>query len=112
MSDRFAWLGDLAPYLPYGIGAAIGLRWAKDQTPTQRVVSFGLSFGLAIYIAPALAEVIGLGPKGTVAVGILTAVVGMDVLGGLVAAGKAFQNAPLDSFKSWWNVFWKRDGSS
>ncbi len=110
MSDRFAWLGDLAPYLPYGIGAAIGLRWAKDQTPKQKVVSFFLSFWLAVYLAPAIAELMGLGPKGAVAVGILTAVVGMDVLGGLVAAGKAFQNAPLDSFKGWWSAWWGRGG--
>ncbi len=111
MSDRFSWLGDLAPYLPPALGSLIGLRWAKEQTARQKVVSFALSFGLGVYLGPATAELLSLGPKAAVAAGILIAVVGMDVIGGLVAAARAFQAAPLDSFKSWWSAWFSRGSS-
>lgn len=97
---------EIAPYLPPAFGAFVGLRWAKDQTPVQKVTGFAGGFGLALYMGPAIAEFFGLGPKGTIAVGVLTAVVGMDILGGLMAAAKSFGNNPLESFKGWWSA-WK-----
>ena len=100
---------DLAPYLPPAFGALIGLRYAKDQTPTQKVGSFVISFGLAVYLGPAVAELLSLGPKSTIAVGILIAVVGMDIIGGLMAAAAAFRNNPVAAFRDWWGAFWSRD---
>lgn len=97
---------EAALYLPPAFGAFIGLRWAKDQTPVQKVTGFVGGFGLAVYMGPAIAEFFALGPKGTIAVGVLTAVIGMDVLGGLMAAAKAFGSNPLDSFKNWLGA-WK-----
>lgn len=97
---------EIAPYLPPAFGAFIGLRWAKDQTPLQKVSGFAGGFGLAVYFGPATAELLGLGPKATIAAGILIAIIGMDVIGGLMAAAKAFGNNPLESFKSWWAA-WK-----
>ena len=44
---------------------------------------------MAVYCGPAIAEFFTLGPKATIAVGVLTAVLGMDILGGLMAAAKA-----------------------
>ncbi len=119
MSERLSWLGDNfaslsaspAPYLPPALGSLIGLRWAGAQTPTQKVVSFGLSFGLGVYLGPAVAEILSLGPKATVAAGILIAIVGMDVLGGLMVAGTAFRNDPVGSFKAWWGAWWNRGPS-
>ena len=98
----------IAPYLPPAFGALIGLRWAKDQTPAQKASSFAIGFGLAVYFGPAVAELFSLGPKSTVAVGILIAVVGMDVIGGLIAAAAAFRANPVGVFKDWWRAFWNR----
>src|SRR5437763_463846 len=68
---RLSWLADFAPYLPPAFGALMGLRWARHQTATQKVTSFGLSFGLGVYLGPAVAEILSLGPKAAVAAGIL-----------------------------------------
>lgn len=105
MNDRFAWLGDLAPYLPPAFGALVGLRWAREQSPRQKVLSFLTGFGLAVWFAPAIAELAALGPKATVAVGILTAIVGMDAIGGLMAVGTQFRNDPQGTFRGWLDVW-------
>lgn len=102
---------DFAPYLPPAFGAFIGLRWAQNQTPTQKVVGFVTGFGLAVYFGPAVAELLSLGPKATVAVGILIAIVGMDIIGGLMAAASAFKSDPLGSFSKWWSAWWSRGQS-
>lgn len=102
---------ELAPYLPPAFGALIGLRWAKDQTPVQKCSSFGISFGLAVYIGPAVAELFSLGPKSTVAVGILIAVVGMDIIGGLIAAAAAFRSNPTGTLKGWIDAWLGRGGN-
>lgn len=101
--DRIGF-ADIAPYLPPAFGALVGLRYAADQTPTQKVTSFGAGFGLAVYFGPAIAELLSLGPKASVAVGILTAVIGMNVIGGLMVAAAQFRADPVESFKSWWRA--------
>ncbi|MGZ6779216.1 MAG: hypothetical protein ACXVGO_09505, partial [Mycobacterium sp.] len=70
---------EVVPYLPPAFGALVGLRWAKDQTPRQKVVSWLTGFGLAVWFAPGVCEWFALGPKATVAVGILIAIIGMDI---------------------------------
>jgi hypothetical protein len=74
-TGRLSWLGDLAPYLPPAFGALIGLRWARHQTAAQKVMSFGLSFGLGVYLGPAVAEILSFGPKAAVAATIAIAVI-------------------------------------
>lgn len=103
---------ELAPYLPPAFGAFVGLANAGKQTPTQRFIGFVSGFGLAVYFAPAVSEIFALGPKATVAIGILIAIVGMDVIGGLMAAASAFKADPLASFKAWWGAWWNRGGQS
>ena len=106
MNDRLSQLAsDLAPYLPPAFGALLGLRYAKDQTPAQKVFAFGSGFGLAVYIGPALAELFALGPKATVAAGILVAVAGMDVIGGLLAVAAQFKENPTRTFRAWLNAW-------
>jgi hypothetical protein len=92
---------ELAPYLPPAFGALIGLRYTKDQTPAQKASSFLTGFGLAVYCGPALAELLALGPKATIAAGILIAIVGMDIVGGLIVAARQFGSAPVAAFRGW-----------
>lgn len=101
---------EIAPYLPPAFGAFVGLRWAQNQTPQQKVVGFASSFGLAVWGAPALSEALSLGPKVTVGVGILIAIVGMDIIGGLMAAAASFNKDPLAAFRGWWGAWWNRGG--
>lgn len=95
----------VAPYLPPAFGAFIGLRWAKDQTPAQKLTGFVGGFGLGVYCGPVAAELLNLGPRATVGAGILIAVIGMDVMGGILAAAKAFGADPLNSFRDWWKAW-------
>ncbi len=111
VSGKLDWLGDFAPYLPPALGSLIGLRWAREQTATQKVTSFALSFGLGVYLGPAVAEILSLGPKAAVAAGILIAVVGMDVIGGLMALSAAFRADPIGTFKACWGAWWQRGPS-
>ncbi len=100
------WAADIAPYLPPSIlGSIIGLRWAKNQTPLQKVASFFMSCAFAVYAGPAIAEWMALGPKSSAAVILMVAVLGMDILGGLVAAAREFGVSPLASFKEWWGAW-------
>lgn len=101
---------EAAPYLPPAFGALIGLRWAKDQTPKQKVASWLTGFGLAVWFAPGICEFLSLGPKTTVAVGILVAIIGMDIVGGFLAAGAQFRNDPSGAFVRWWDALRGREG--
>ena len=92
---------EIAPYLPPAFGALIGLRYARDQTPLQKLSSFASGFGLAVWCGPALAELLALGPKATIAAGILIAIVGMDIVGGLIVAARQFGQAPVASVRDW-----------
>ena len=96
MYDRIqSMAADVAPYLPPALGSLIGLYWSKNQTPMQKTIGFVAGFGLGMYFGPAASEVLNLGPKATVAAGILIAVVGMDIVGGLLAAAQAFRHDPM-----------------
>lgn len=107
---KLDWLGEVAPYLPPAFGALVGLRWAKDQTPKQKAVTFLFGFGVSVYFAPAIAELLGhlpdKSPRIFVVIAILTALLGMDILAGVVALAKSFAASPLASFKEWWTA-WK-----
>lgn len=109
MPQRFSWLADLAVYLPPAFGALLGLRYAKDQTPKEKAVSALFGFGVSVYFAPAIAEVLGhlpdKSPRIFVVIAILTAMLGMDILAGVVAVTKGFASAPLATFKDWWAVW-------
>lgn len=96
---------EVAPYLPPAFGALIGLRWAKDQTPKQKAFSWATGFGLAVWFAPGVCEFLSLGPKSTIAVGILVAIIGMDIVGGFLAAGAQFRDDPAGTFRRWRNAF-------
>jgi hypothetical protein len=99
---KWDWLWDLAPYLPPAlVGSFIGLRYTTNQTPKQRVLSFVAGACLAVFVAPALAEHFALGPRVTMAVGLLTAIVGMDIIGGLLAVGTQFKADPTGTVRGW-----------
>ena len=103
--DIFKILADL---LPPAFGALIGLRNSGHMTPIQRLSGFACSFILSVYFGPAIAEVLHLGPRLTIAVAIIVAIIGMDVIGGLLALAQRFRTAPLETAAAVWDVIWKR----
>ncbi|HZQ01424.1 MAG TPA: hypothetical protein VFB13_17900 [Reyranella sp.] len=106
--DKFSlsdFAASAAPYLPPAFGALVGLRWAQNQTPLQKLTGFAGGFGLGVWFGPAVAEWFSLGPRATIAAGILIAVVGMDVMGGIMAAAKAFGSDPMGTLTSWWSAW-------
>lgn len=106
------WISDVsqnvAPLLPSAFGALIGLKWTKDQTPPQKVVSFVGGFGVSVFFTPALGEWVFTAPdqhpKSMVALGILVAIFGMDVLGGVMVVANRFRNDPLATAKDLWEL--------
>ena len=76
--DIFKILADL---LPPAFGALIGLRNSGHMTPIQRLSGFACSFILSVYFGPAIAEVLHLGPRLTIAVAIIVAIIsGMQIM--------------------------------
>lgn len=92
---RAAW--DIAAlFVPPLLGAYIGLRYAVDQTPKAKVLSFASSAVLACYFGPAVSEYFVLRPSGASAVSIVMAAVGMEIVAGFIFIARQFATAPLD----------------
>ena len=82
----------------------------RQQTPLQKLGSFCASCAIAVYAGPAIGEVMNLGPRAQAATILLVAVLGMDILGGIVAAAKQFGATPVASLKEWWTA-WRGGGA-
>ena len=108
-ADFLELMGALSP--PAFFGALIGLRYAKDQTLQQSGVNFLISAGLGIVAGGVSGEVWHFGPWVVSAIGILAAVVGMDVIAGIRAVSGQFSTDPLGAFKAWWSAWWKKGAS-
>lgn len=96
----------LAPYLPPAIGALAGLPYAQNQTPAQKLMSFGIGCAAGYYLGGAVAEYFSLQQKGSIACGFLFGAVGYDAMLFIIHAARN----PLQSFKDWWAVW--RGGQS
>lgn len=92
---RAAW-DVLAMFVPPMLGAYIGMRYAVDQTPKAKVMSFVASAILACYFGPAVSEYFALRPSAASAVSIVMAAVGMEIVAGFIFLARQFATAPLD----------------
>jgi hypothetical protein len=108
MTDRFAWVNDVAPYLPASIGALIGLRYAKEQTAGQKIVSCFIGFAIGVYGGAAVAEFFNLGAKGTAGSGLIVGAIGYDAIGGLLAVVSQFKENPVAVGRRWINAWFGR----
>ena len=91
----------MAPYLPPAFGALMNLPYAKNQTPTQRLVSWGVGTAVGLYVGGAAAEWLTLGPRSTIAAGFLFGAVGYDLMLGFTAAARGFGSDPMGAVKGW-----------
>lgn len=105
MADRLSWLSEVAtatsPYIPPAIGALIGLRYAKDQTPLQKCVSWGIGTMTGLYVGGLVAEWLSLGPRSSIGMGFLLGVAGYDLMVAVTAAARS----PLETFRAWWSAW-------
>lgn len=109
MPDWKNWLSwldaSLLPFIPPSlIGACIGLAYPKNQTPRQRAGSFVISAALSVYATGAVAENFHYGTATLSVIAILLATVGTDMIGGLIAAGRAWKADPFSTFARWWSL--------
>jgi hypothetical protein len=80
---------------PAPIGALIGIRYATEQTPRVRAVTWLCSCGLGVIAGPWIGELLELTPAGVAVATVVTAAVGMEVMAGFASAARAFASDPL-----------------
>ena len=107
---RAAW-DVLALFVPPMLGAYIGLRYAVDQTPKAKVLSFASSAVLACYFGPAVSEYFVLRPSAASAVSIVMAAVGMEIVAGFIFIARQFAAAPLDIVRKAIDMLRGRNGA-
>lgn len=106
MSEKFWQLIEalgvtFAPFLPPFLGALVGLRWSAGATKTDRVWSWASSFILGSIGGGAVAEYFQLGPKLTIAVGFMIAVVGAEFLAIMIVVLRDAAKDPAAAFRKW-----------
>jgi hypothetical protein len=80
---------------PAPVGALIGVRYATEQSPRARAVSWLCACALGVIAGPWLGELLGLSAAGIAVATVVTAAVGMEVMAGLATAARAFAADPL-----------------
>jgi len=91
---RAAWDG-IVPFIPPLLGAALGLRYAAEQKPRERLVTWGCSAAAGIYLGAGLGEFYGLGTKVTGAVMFVIAMFGSELCAAALAALRQFAADPV-----------------
>ena len=80
---------------PAPLGALIGLRYAVEQSPRARALTWLCSCMLGVIAGPWLGELLALSPAGVALATMVTAAVGMEVMAGLAGAARVFALDPL-----------------
>jgi hypothetical protein len=80
---------------PAPVGALIGIRYAIEQTPRARAVTWLCSCALGVIVGPWLGELLALSAAGVAVATVITAAVGMEIMAGLATAARAFALDPL-----------------
>lgn len=80
---------------PAPIGALIGLRYAVEQTPRVRALTFLCSMGLGAIVGAFVGEFWQLGPAAVAFTTVVAASIGMEVMAGLNVAARFFSADPL-----------------
>lgn len=97
----------VAPLLPpVALGTILGLAYAKEMTPRQKVIYAATAAPLAVYGVLATKSILArhagivLDDWELAAGAILYAILGMDAVGGLVVLGRKFKDDPIGTFVS------------
>jgi hypothetical protein len=80
---------------PAPIGALIGMRYALEQTPKARALTWLCSCGIGVIGGPFAGELWALSPSGVAVTTTVTAAVGMEIMAGLNTAARSFAADPF-----------------
>jgi hypothetical protein len=104
---RAVWEG-VVPFVPPLFGAYIGLRYAVQQIPRDRLATWICSAAAGIYLGAGLGEFYGLGTKVTGAAMFLIAMFGSEAFAVGIAFLRAMATDPVGSFRRVWNTIMGR----
>ena len=102
-------LGALAPFAPSALGAIIGARYAKDQTPKARVLSWIMSAALGLFIGAAVGDYYALSRIETGGVQFALAALGMEIVAYLMALLQQAIADPMAAFRKALNAILGRN---
>lgn len=92
-------IGALAPYAPSALGALIGARYAQDQKPKERVLSWLMSAALGLFIGAAVGDYYVLSRIETGGVQFALAALGMEIVAYCLALLRAGIADPLAALR-------------
>lgn len=97
---RTVWDGVL-PFVPPSVGAAMGLRYAVQQSPRGRFVTWGCSAVAGIYLGAGLAEFYGLGARTAGALMFLISMFATELFAVAAMALRQWASDPVRTFRRW-----------
>ncbi len=97
---RAVWDGVL-PFVPPSVGAAMGLRYAVQQSPRGRLVTWACSAVAGIYLGAGLGEFYGLGARTTGALMFLISMFATELFAVAIAALRQWATDPVRTFRRW-----------
>lgn len=100
MFEKFQ-LSDVVPFVPPAIGAVLGARYAQNQTPRERLLSWLLSMATGWFIGAGVGEHFGLSYGVTGAIMFTLAAVGMEALAYVIAAFRQATADPASAARKW-----------
>lgn len=96
---------------PAPIGALIGMRYAIEQTPRARALTFLCSMGLGAFAGAFAGEFWQLGSAAVAIATVVAASVGMEIMAGLHAAARSFAADPLGFIGKAFTL-WRKGGDA
>jgi hypothetical protein len=105
-------LQDVVFFIPPVIGALLGARYAQGQTVRERVLSYGLSAAMGIFVGAGLGEYFSLGRWATGGLQFFVAAIGMEALAYVIAALRQGITDPASTAGKWIDAILgrRRDG--
>jgi hypothetical protein len=92
---------------PAPLGALIGMRYAIEQSPKARALTWLCSCGLGVIVGPFARELFGLSEYGAAVATVVVASVGMELMAGLNTAARSFSSDPFGVLAKLFSIFRK-----
>lgn len=94
----------LTPLVPSALGAILGARYAQNQTWVERLVTWGLSAVMGVYVGGALGEYWHLGHLTVAGLQFGVAALGTEIFAYAVAAFRQGVTDPVGTARRWINA--------
>lgn len=101
-------IGALAPYVPSALGALIGARYAQDQTPKERVLTWLMSAALGVFVGAAVGDYYTLSRIETGGLQFALAALGMEFVAYAFALLRQAVADPMEALRKFLNAIMGR----